>query len=232
MSDYMMNHIIMLVYKRKRELEEFGNCQPISLQIAYYKSLSKVIANWVRSALGSVIHPKQTCAVSDRTISEKLVFFRDTIVYAQDSGVDACLISLEQETALLMSICDQFKLASGAKDETGLAAVERPSQTILYHLTFMEKFAKKNTFDHKSIRNWSAHGVHETLLEKESLDLLHGSLRRLSVSSGIDPIEGCRLAYSKVQDYMLRDAPKLGETATKAQSGKTTQVFLLKINGG
>eukprot|EP00061_Rhincodon_typus_P016238 g44347.t1 len=51
-----------------------------------------------------------------------------------------------QSVRRLMSICNQFKLASGAK-----------------------KFAKKNTFDHQSIRKWSAHGILKTLQEKESV---------------------------------------------------------------
>eukprot|EP00061_Rhincodon_typus_P012339 g38008.t1 len=54
----------------------------------YYKILYKVNANLVRSALGSVIHPDRTCAVSGRTTSENLT---------------------------LTSSYDQFELASGAK---------------------------------------------------------------------------------------------------------------------
>eukprot|EP00061_Rhincodon_typus_P007967 g30159.t1 len=42
--------------------------------------------------------------------------------------------------------------------------------TILYHLSFMEKFAKKSTFDHKFIRKWSARSVLKTLWEKERVD--------------------------------------------------------------
>eukprot|EP00061_Rhincodon_typus_P009989 g33916.t1 len=93
------------------------------------------MANWVRSALESVIHPDQTCAVAGRTISESLAVLKDTIAYVQDRGVDACLISLDQEKAFdtymrdmlskmgikegishrLKGIRDQFETASGAK---------------------------------------------------------------------------------------------------------------------
>ncbi|XP_060685631.1 uncharacterized protein LOC132818637 [Hemiscyllium ocellatum] len=55
----------------------------------------------------------------------------------------------------------------------GLASLPRnapSSWTIPYHLSFVEKFLKKNTFDHKSIRKWSARSVLETLREKESAD--------------------------------------------------------------
>eukprot|EP00061_Rhincodon_typus_P018962 g48365.t1 len=51
------------------------------------------------SALGLVIHPNQTCDVPDRIFSEKLALLRilSTIIYMQERGVDACLISLDQE---------------------------------------------------------------------------------------------------------------------------------------
>eukprot|EP00061_Rhincodon_typus_P013468 g39854.t1 len=44
------------------------------------------------------------------------------------------------------------------------------SWVVPYHLFFMEKFTKKNNFDHKSIRKWSACSVLETLREKERVD--------------------------------------------------------------
>eukprot|EP00061_Rhincodon_typus_P012225 g37827.t1 len=64
-----------------------------------YKILSKVIANWVRSALGSVNHPDQICAVPGRTISESLMLLSDTMAYLQDRGMDTCFINLDQEKA-------------------------------------------------------------------------------------------------------------------------------------
>eukprot|EP00061_Rhincodon_typus_P014057 g40845.t1 len=51
----------------------------------------------------------------------------------------------------------------------GLASLPS-SWTVLYHLSFVEKFAKKITSDHKSIRKWSARSVLETLQEKERAD--------------------------------------------------------------
>eukprot|EP00061_Rhincodon_typus_P007466 g29187.t1 len=47
------------------------------------------------------------------------------------------------------------------------------SWTVLYHLSFMEKFVKESTSDHKSIRRkWSASSDLETLREKERADLV------------------------------------------------------------
>eukprot|EP00061_Rhincodon_typus_P006244 g26686.t1 len=44
------------------------------------------------------------------------------------------------------------------------------SWTVPYHLSFMEKYAKKNNFDQKSIRKWSAGAIFETLREMERVD--------------------------------------------------------------
>jgi len=63
------------------------------------KILAEVIANRVKSALESVIHPDQTCAVPGRKISDSLALLRDTIAYVQDRQVDTCPISLDQEKA-------------------------------------------------------------------------------------------------------------------------------------
>eukprot|EP00061_Rhincodon_typus_P009384 g32853.t1 len=46
------------------------------------------------------------------------------------------------------------------------------SWTIPYHLSFVEKFMKENTFDHKSIKQWSARSILETLWEKERVDFV------------------------------------------------------------
>eukprot|EP00061_Rhincodon_typus_P007334 g28934.t1 len=90
----MRKRIITLIYKQKGKSAEIRNWQHISLLNADYKILSKVISNWVRSALESVLHPSQTCAVLGMTISENLVLLRNMIAYVQDKVVDACLISL------------------------------------------------------------------------------------------------------------------------------------------
>eukprot|EP00061_Rhincodon_typus_P017573 g46324.t1 len=52
-----------------------------------------------RSALGSMIHPDQTCAASGRTSSETFALVRDMITYVHNSKVDAYVISLDQKKA-------------------------------------------------------------------------------------------------------------------------------------
>eukprot|EP00061_Rhincodon_typus_P008680 g31506.t1 len=98
-----------------------------------YKILSKVIANWIRPALGLVIHPNLICALPGRTISESLVLRRDMIAYercererrddsrqwrpaGQSSYMNDVAIFCSDLLSVhrLMSICNQFELTSGA----------------------------------------------------------------------------------------------------------------------
>ncbi|XP_067896195.1 uncharacterized protein [Heterodontus francisci] len=44
------------------------------------------------------------------------------------------------------------------------------SWTVPYHLSFVEQFLQENTFDHRSIRQWSARNVLKALREKETGD--------------------------------------------------------------
>eukprot|EP00061_Rhincodon_typus_P004979 g23878.t1 len=59
------------------------------------------------------------------------------------------------------------------------------SCTVLYHLSFVEKFVKKNTIDHKSIRKWSACSVLKTLWEKERVDLANGRPAAARTTAGL-----------------------------------------------
>ncbi|XP_072365904.1 uncharacterized protein [Scyliorhinus torazame] len=55
----------------------------------------------------------------------------------------------------------------------GLASLPRnapSSWTVPYHLSFVEKFLKENTFDHKAMKQWSARNVLEALREKETVE--------------------------------------------------------------
>eukprot|EP00061_Rhincodon_typus_P005758 g25650.t1 len=70
-----------------------------------------------------------------------------------------------------MSICNQFELPQDPRLGLASLLLDAPSSwTVPYHLPFREKFAKKKTFDHWSIRKWSALGVLETLQVKDRAD--------------------------------------------------------------
>eukprot|EP00061_Rhincodon_typus_P009336 g32764.t1 len=178
---------------------------------------------------------------------------------------DVAIFCLDpQLVSRLLSICDQFELASGAKvnrgkseamffgnwadrsfipftvrtgylkyantkchdvlrfywslvlRRIGLASLPRntaSSWTVPYHLFFVEKFVKRNTFDHMFIRQMHAEtnitSAWRTInTEKDVLwsaqTLLVFQLKELTLT------ECCRLAHPKAQDHMLRDAIKLG----------------------
>eukprot|EP00061_Rhincodon_typus_P013879 g40518.t1 len=131
-----------------------------SVMLQLYKSL--VITNRVRSALGLMIHPDQTSAVPGRKIVESLKLLRDTIAYVQDSGLDACLISLDQE---------KFKLASGAK-------IYRSKDEAMFFgnwanqsfSVFPVRTDYLKVLGIWSFRKWLAHSVVETLREKDRVD--------------------------------------------------------------
>eukprot|EP00061_Rhincodon_typus_P018361 g47510.t1 len=219
----MRKGIITLMYKQEGEREEIRNLRPISLLNVNYKVLSKVIANQVRSVLGSVIHHDQTCAEPGRKITGTLVLLRDTITYVQDRGVDACVKSLDQKTfdrILHTYMRDVLsKLDFGERICNWIQLLNANMLTVPYHLSFMEKFLKKNSFDYKSIRQWS-HIVSSRPFGKRTnntvKDVLWSAQNLLVFQlKELTPTECCRLEQSKVQDYMLRGTLKLG-TAAKA----------------
>eukprot|EP00061_Rhincodon_typus_P016987 g45476.t1 len=94
-----------------------------------------------------------------------------------------------------------------------------------------EKFAQKSIFDHPSIRKWLVRNILETLWKKKWMDpvawfpeqtvkFIWQNASSLELSSKYQDIawlvnkeltltKCCRLAHSKVQDYVLRDALKL-----------------------
>eukprot|EP00061_Rhincodon_typus_P015614 g43388.t1 len=140
-----------------------------------------------------------------------------------------------------MSICDQFELASGAKVNRGKSEAmffgNWANQSFIPSTVRTEKLTKRNTFDHKSVRKWSARSVLQTLRGKERVDPVawfpeqtvkvigqNASSPELSnehqditwlLNKELTPTECLRLARSKVQDYLLSDAPKLRAAATK-----------------
>eukprot|EP00061_Rhincodon_typus_P015322 g42933.t1 len=135
----MKNQQALLFVLEASKIIFWSRIYTVELDETYYKLLSKLIANLDRSALGSVVHPDQTCSVPGRKISETLVLLRNTIAYVQDRG--GCELergdysrqqSLQVKASLwvddesifcldpllvhkLRSICDQFKLALEAK---------------------------------------------------------------------------------------------------------------------
>ena len=91
--------MITILYKRKGERSDLKHWRPISLLNVDYKILAKVLANRLKSVIGQIIHPDQTCGIPGRRIADSLALVRDTVQYIQDRRVHAALVSLDQEKA-------------------------------------------------------------------------------------------------------------------------------------
>eukprot|EP00061_Rhincodon_typus_P015224 g42782.t1 len=249
MCESMRKGIITLIYKQKGEREELAIWRLILLLNVDYKILSKVIANWTRSALGSTIHPEQTCAVLGRMIAESLMLLRDTIANVQDRVKDMSLrgatipgsgglqvkASLHMDdfavfcsdplsVSRLMSICDQFERASGARVNRGKRSLEKNA------VVFIKVYTKqlrdtglcalcllpgKHTETNINC-TWRTINLVKDLLWAAQ-NLLVFQLKELT------PTEYYRLAHSKVQDYILRDTRKLGAATAKNKELTSTK---------
>eukprot|EP00061_Rhincodon_typus_P015256 g42829.t1 len=118
----MRKGIITLIYKWKGEREQVRNWQPISLLNVDYKILSNAIANWARTDMVWAYGCIKLCIDP---------WYANT----------KCHYVLMFYLTLVLS---RLGLASLSWNAEG-------SWTALYHLSPLEKFAKMNTFDHKSI---------------------------------------------------------------------------------
>ena len=90
--------IIKLSYKKKGEICLLSNYRPISLINADVKIITKVLAERLKLALPSIIHPTQT-AVYGRRIDQNIHLVRDLIDIANRDNDTAAFIFLDQEKA-------------------------------------------------------------------------------------------------------------------------------------
>ncbi|KAJ1169370.1 hypothetical protein NDU88_001263 [Pleurodeles waltl] len=90
---------IALLYKHKGERCDHKNWRPISLLNVDYKILAKTMVNRLKSAMGEIVHPDQTCGVPGRRVADSLALIRDTIQYITDRNIHAALVCLDQEKA-------------------------------------------------------------------------------------------------------------------------------------
>ncbi|KAG1928992.1 hypothetical protein F2P79_023214 [Pimephales promelas] len=89
---------VSLLYK-KGDKEDLANWRPITLLNTDYKILAKVIAVRMRSVVGKVVHPDQTCGVPGRTSSLNLTLIRDAVGWAEQRNLPLAILSLDQEKA-------------------------------------------------------------------------------------------------------------------------------------
>ena len=98
LTDSQRRSVITLLFK-KGDPEDLANWRPVSLNCTDYKIISKAIANRLKTVLGTVIHPDQTCGIPGRNIFENLYLVRDIIRYTNQLGIKGYIISVDQEKA-------------------------------------------------------------------------------------------------------------------------------------
>lgn len=90
---------ISVLCKDDSHPEIMGNYRPISLLNVDYKILTKVLCNRLKTVLGQLIHPDQTCAVPGRSIINNCHLVRDILDFANTRNTPGILLSLDQEKA-------------------------------------------------------------------------------------------------------------------------------------
>eukprot|EP00061_Rhincodon_typus_P017663 g46456.t1 len=110
--------------------------------------------------------------------ASKIIFWSRARTVEQDK---TCLRFFFQKVhkERLLSICDQFELVSGAKVNRGKSKAmffgnwaNQSFIPLTISSDYLKKFVKKNTFDHQSLRKWSARSILETLRETGRVNLV------------------------------------------------------------
>ena len=79
----MQSSITSLVYKRRGDIKELKNWQPISILNVDYTICSKAIALCLSRVLDSIVDPDQTCSIPGRSISSNIITLHDTLDYIE-----------------------------------------------------------------------------------------------------------------------------------------------------
>lgn len=90
---------ITLICKDRDNADLLSNWRPISLLNCDYKILSKVLSLRLRTVIGEIVHPDQTCSIPGRTIQDNVHLIRNLIEYVNDKNMSAAIISLDQSKA-------------------------------------------------------------------------------------------------------------------------------------
>lgn len=111
----MRTGLVTLLYKKGKK-EDLANWRPITLLTTDYKVLAKVITERLKSVVGLVVHPDQTCGVPGRSGSWNLALVRDIISWVEQRQLSLGILSLDQEKAFdrvshafLMSVLEQLR---------------------------------------------------------------------------------------------------------------------------
>ena len=111
---------VLTLLPKKGDLQEIKNWRPVSLLCTDYKMLSKVLANRLKKVMDQVIHRTQTYCVPGRSIVDNVSLIRDLLDVSGSLGLDAGLVSLDQEKAFdrtehryLWKVLQRYGLSDG-----------------------------------------------------------------------------------------------------------------------
>lgn len=90
---------VLTLLPKKGDLTHITSWRPVSLLCCDYKILSKVLATRLGKVLEEVIHPDQSYCIPGRSIIDNISLIRDIFEVVKIFGLNAGLISIDQEKA-------------------------------------------------------------------------------------------------------------------------------------
>ena len=98
-SKSMSTGVLTILYKNRGSNMKLENYRPISLLNNDYKIIAKVLANRIKSVLGSIISPTQAYSVPGRDIADIICTMRDVIHYMNNDGEGGFVLNVDLNKA-------------------------------------------------------------------------------------------------------------------------------------
>ena len=89
------NGITSLIPKKGKDLRKLGSWRPTILLCVDYKSISKIIANHVKTVLGRIIDKDQSGFLSGPSLAENIRKVIDTIRYVDQKKLNFLLLQID-----------------------------------------------------------------------------------------------------------------------------------------
>ena len=90
---------VVTLLPKRGDLTKLKNWRPVSLLCSDYKILTKTLSLRLRSVIGSVVHPDQSCSIPNRHIHDNINLLRDAIDFSNFTNSPLAIVALDQEKA-------------------------------------------------------------------------------------------------------------------------------------